>query len=48
MFIIRAPQKVYFNEFFNENIHYDIEKYYENFDAHYFADSFIYHINNKE
>ena len=48
MFIIRASQEVYFNKFFNENIHYNIEEYHENSDAHYFADSFIYHMNNEE
>ena len=48
MFITRVSQKVYFNEFLNEDIHYDIEKYYKNFNIHYFANSFIYHINNKK
>ena len=48
MFITRASQKVYFNEFFNKDIYYDIEEYYENFDVYYFVDFFIYHINNKE
>ena len=48
MLITRASQKVYFNKFFNKNIHYNIEKYYENFNAYYFADFFIYHINNKK
>ena len=48
MLIIRASQKVYFNKFFNKDIHYNIEKYYKNFTIYYFANSFIYYINNKE
>ena len=49
MFIIRASQKVYFNEFSNKNMFYNIEKYYKNFyfyyfrensDSHYFKDFF--------
>ena len=31
MFITRAPQKVYYNKYSNENIFYNIEEYYENF-----------------
>ena len=30
MFIIRASQKVYFNEFSNKNVYYNIEEYYKN------------------
>ena len=41
MFITRASQKVYFNKFLNENIYYDIEKYHENSNVHYFADFFF-------
>ena len=41
MFIIRVSQKVYFNKFFNKDIYYDIEKYYENFDIYYFANFFL-------
>ena len=48
MFVIRASQEIYFNKFSNKDIYYNIEKYYKNFDAHYFADSFFYYINNKK
>ena len=57
MFIIRAPQEVYFNKFSIKDMSYNITKYYknsnfhyfrENFDSHYFKDSFFYYINNKK
>ena len=48
MFITRASQEIYFNKFSNEDIHYDIEKYYNFFNIYYFADFFSYHINNKK
>ena len=41
MFMIRASQEIYFNKFSNENNYYNIEKYYKNFNIHYFADLFF-------
>ena len=37
----RVSQKVYFNEFSNKNIFYDIKVYYENLNFHYFKDFFF-------
>ena len=48
MFVTRAPQKVYFNKFSNENMSYNIETYNENSNSHYFKDFFFYYINNKK
>ena len=41
MFITRASQKVYFNEFSNEDILYDIKKYYKNSNFQYFINFFF-------
>ena len=41
MFIIRASQKIYFNNFSNKDIHYNIEEYCKNSEFHYFRDFFI-------
>ena len=41
MFIIRASQEIYFDKFSNENIYYNIEKYYKNLNVYYFADFFF-------
>ena len=48
MFITRVPQKVYYNEYLNENMFYNIKEYHENSDSQYFTNSFFYYINNKE
>ena len=47
MFIIRASQEVYYNEYSNKDIFYNIEEYYKNSDFQYFTDFFFY-INNEE
>ena len=47
MFIIRASQEVYYNKYSNEDMFYNIEEYYKNFDSQYFIDSFSYYINNE-
>ena len=41
MFITRVLQKVYFNEFSNKNINYNIKKYYKNLNARYLLNSFF-------
>ena len=48
MFITRASQKVYYNEYSNKDIFYNIEEYYENSNSQYFIDSFFYYINNEK
>ena len=48
MFITRVSQKVYYNEYSNEDISYNIEEYYKNPDFQYFTNSFFYYINNEE
>ena len=48
MFIIRVSQKVYCNEYSNEDIFYNIEKYHKNPDSQYFINSFFYYINNEK
>ena len=48
MFITRASQEVYYNKYPNENMSYNIKKYYENSDFQYFTNFFFYHINNEK
>ena len=48
MFVTRAPQKVYYNKYSNEDMLYNTEGYHENFNSQYFTNSFFYHINNKK
>ena len=48
MFITRASYKVYFNKFSNEDIFYDIEEYYKNFNFHYFRENPDFHYFKKK
>ena len=41
MFVTRASQEVYYNEYSNKDMFYNIEEYHRNLDSQYFTDFFF-------